>query len=74
MMNDRMRVSDLAIRHSTFDIRHSTLDIPMTAEERRRCLRAGCDDFATKPILPDALCAVILRNLQHERVGEPAVV
>jgi CheY-like chemotaxis protein/HPt (histidine-containing phosphotransfer) domain-containing protein len=37
------------------------------ASDRERCLRAGCTDFATKPIEFDALIAMIRRHL---RAGE----
>jgi CheY-like chemotaxis protein len=31
------------------------------AGDRQRCMEAGCDDYATKPVQFDALCAVIDR-------------
>jgi signal transduction histidine kinase/ActR/RegA family two-component response regulator len=34
------------------------------AEDRRRCLEAGMDDFATKPINPELLLSQILNNMQ----------
>ncbi len=41
-----------------------------TPADRQRCLDAGCDDFATKPIAPRdliALCDRIVRECQHNR-------
>jgi signal transduction histidine kinase/CheY-like chemotaxis protein len=35
------------------------------SEERQKCLDAGCNDYAIKPILRDALIAVILKNLKQ---------
>jgi len=29
--------------------------------DRERCLEAGCSDFATKPIGPEALVALLLK-------------
>ncbi len=31
-------------------------------EEQQKCLEAGCNDYATKPILRDALIAAVLKN------------
>jgi two-component system CheB/CheR fusion protein len=36
------------------------------AEDRARCLAAGCDDFATKPIDREALLAVVRRQLRRD--------
>jgi signal transduction histidine kinase/ActR/RegA family two-component response regulator len=47
------------------------LIIAMTAnafiEDKRRCLEAGMDDFATKPINPDMLLGQILTNMSAHR-------
>jgi CheY-like chemotaxis protein len=49
----------------------SLLIIAMTAnafaEDRKRCLEAGMDDFATKPINPELLFRQILKNMQAHR-------
>jgi CheY-like chemotaxis protein len=37
------------------------------AEDRKRCLEAGMDDFATKPINPELLFNQILKNMQAHR-------
>ena len=36
-----------------------------TPEEQERCRMAGCNDYATKPILRDALIDVVRRNVQQ---------
>jgi PAS domain S-box-containing protein len=36
------------------------------AEDRARCLAAGCDDFATKPIDRETLLAVVRRQLRRD--------
>jgi signal transduction histidine kinase/CheY-like chemotaxis protein len=37
------------------------------AEDKRRCLEAGMNDFATKPINPDILLGQILKNMSAHR-------
>ena len=37
------------------------------ADDKARCLAAGMDDFATKPIDPDVFLALLLRNLQQRQ-------
>lgn len=32
-------------------------------KERARCIEAGCDDFVTKPLPPEALIEAVLRNV-----------
>jgi signal transduction histidine kinase/DNA-binding response OmpR family regulator len=39
--------------------------------DREKCLHAGCDDFATKPIDRDALLALVRRYLDDRRGGSP---
>ncbi len=36
-------------------------------DERQRCLSAGCNDYAAKPILRDALIDSVLRNVRKDR-------
>ncbi len=36
-------------------------------EERAKCTDAGCDDYATKPILRDALIEIVLRHSKKNR-------
>ena len=38
------------------------------AENRQRCFDAGMNDFISKPVMPDALCATLLKWLQMDRV------
>ena len=33
------------------------------AEDKARCLEAGMDDFMAKPVVPERLCAMLLRHL-----------
>ena len=56
---------------ATAKLRESGYGAPIIAltahampEERQRCLAIGCDDYATKPILRDALIAAVLRNVR----------
>ncbi|MDR0869339.1 MAG: response regulator [Planctomycetaceae bacterium] len=35
-----------------------------SADEKQKCLNAGCDDYAVKPILRDALIAMVLKNIR----------
>ncbi len=39
-------------------------DLP---EERQKCLDAGCDDYATKPIMKKALLEIVLKNIEKSR-------
>ncbi|HEV7733960.1 MAG TPA: ATP-binding protein [Candidatus Binatia bacterium] len=39
--------------------------------DREKCLHAGCDDFATKPIDRDALLALVRRHLDERRGEKP---
>ena len=41
------------------------------ADDRERCLAAGMDDFIAKPVQPDVLYGVVLRQLA--RCGQPAL-
>ncbi|RZA22844.1 MAG: response regulator, partial [Lysobacteraceae bacterium] len=41
------------------------------ARDRERCMNAGMNDFVTKPIDPDALCAVLLKWIEP-KVAAPA--
>jgi len=50
-----------ALRHSGFDGPILALTAHSLADERARCLAAGCDDIATKPIDWPALLAQIAR-------------
>lgn len=49
--------------------------IAMTAHvsvtDRERCLRAGMDDFITKPVQRDALAQVIIANIHQHEVESP---
>jgi CheY-like chemotaxis protein len=54
-------------------LRECGIDAPIVAltahamaEERQRCLDAGCNDFATKPISRRTLIELVLRNLRAE--------
>ena len=54
-------------------LRECGIDAPIVAltahamaEERQRCLAAGCNDFATKPISRRTLIELVLRNLRGE--------
>jgi len=58
----------------TRDIRKTDSQIPIIAqtayamrEDRTRCLEAGCNDYITKPIDPQALLAVMNRYLKNPR-------
>ena len=37
--------------------------------DRERCLEAGCDDYATKPIARESLLATAARYLEKQKVG-----
>jgi CheY-like chemotaxis protein len=41
------------------------------AAERERCLAAGCDDYATKPIPREELRRLVARHLGAKRAAEP---
>ncbi len=53
------------LRKAGFDRAIVALTAHAMVEERQRCLSAGCDDYATKPILRDALLAAVLRNVRR---------
>ncbi|MEO7639997.1 MAG: response regulator, partial [Ramlibacter sp.] len=48
--------------------------VAMTANamqrDRERCMNAGMNDFVTKPIDPDALCAILLKWIGPKRASE----
>jgi two-component system, sensor histidine kinase and response regulator len=50
--------------------------VAMTANamqrDRERCLKAGMNDFVTKPINPDELCAVLLKWVKPAPAQQPA--
>jgi CheY-like chemotaxis protein len=54
-----------ALRHAGFDRPILALTAHSVADERARCLAAGCDDIATKPIDWPALLDQIAR-LAHK--------
>jgi Amt family ammonium transporter len=39
-------------------------------EERGRCLAAGCDDYASKPIDREVLLDIVLRQVKRRRLVE----
>jgi CheY-like chemotaxis protein len=42
------------------------------AADRQKCLDAGCDGYASKPIKRDALLATIRHVLDRQRLGDDA--
>jgi len=59
----------LLLRESGIETPIVALTAHAMADERQRCLAAGCSDFATKPISRRALIETVLRNLGVE--GKP---
>ena len=52
------------LRENGYDAPIIALTAHAMAEERQRSVDVGCDDYATKPILRDALIAAVLRNVR----------
>jgi len=74
-----MQMPELDGEQATIQLRQAGYTRPIVAltahampSEREKCLQAGCDDFASKPIEPDELIATIRRHVDGTRSAPQA--
>jgi CheY-like chemotaxis protein len=57
------------LRQSKYDKPIVALTAHATPEDRRKCIAAGCDDYATKPVNRTALLAILARLMGNSERG-----